>query len=491
VLFVVTILSHLPFTSRFLYHYDSVQFALALEKYDVYLHQPHPPGYFLYVMAGKLLDHFIQDANTSFVAMSVVASGLTVIAIYYLARAIFNENTAWWAGWLAVTSPLLWFYGEVALSYIVAAFFNAWIALLCWQLLHSERKRAYLSAVLLGIGGGIRQDLLMFLFPLWIFCIATLEWRKFVTALVILGVTVAGWFVPMLLISGGRERYFAAVNQFWEFHYSQFPIWNAAAPSRLDTILTILGFASYGIGIGVLFIVLGCYASLRTGHWRLVDKNKRHFFILWFLPAIVFHCFIFILPYNHAYGVFFLPALFVLLPPLVEYVFFELQRVGRFRNVTVGHIVSGALGLVVAINAGAFLLSSLSYSARSIREHDRNLSIILTGIKTTFPSENTIVLDFKSSIFYGYRHIQYYLPDYQVYLVDLRVNERGERWHIFGAVNGRTVLADAVHIPTNIRYIIYVMDPSDEDYKRELQRYNLNRLSLKNGIVLYYRKIIP
>src|SRR5213592_2807856 len=171
-LFIVTVISRLPFTSRLLFDQDSVQFALALEKYDVYLHQPHPPGYFLYVMAGKLLDHFIQDANTSFIAMSVVASGLTVVAIYYLARAIFNENTAWWAGWLAVTSPLLWFYGEVALSYIVAAFFNAWIALLCWRLLHGERKRAYLSAVLLGIGGGIRQDLLMFLFPLWIFCIA-------------------------------------------------------------------------------------------------------------------------------------------------------------------------------------------------------------------------------------------------------------------------------------------------------------------------------
>ena len=32
---------------------------------------------------------------------------------------------------------------------------------------------------------------------------------------------------------------------------------------------------------------------------------------------------------------------------------------------------------------------------------------------------------------------------------------------------------------TNTRYIIYLMDPSDEDYKRELQRYNLRRLSLK------------
>src|SRR5438093_13557170 len=115
-----TILIRLPFTSRFLYSQDSVQFALALENYDVYLHQPHPPGYFLYVMAGKLLNYFIQDANVSFITISVIASALTVVAVYYLARAIFAEGTAWWAGMLAVTSSLLWFYGEVALSYIVS-----------------------------------------------------------------------------------------------------------------------------------------------------------------------------------------------------------------------------------------------------------------------------------------------------------------------------------------------------------------------------------
>src|SRR5438445_8401868 len=109
ILFTITLLIRIPFTSRLLYDQDSVQFALALEKYDVYLHQPHPPGYFLYVMAGKLVNYFIQDANASFIAISVVASALTVVAVYYLARAIFDEGTAWCAGMLAVTSPLLWF----------------------------------------------------------------------------------------------------------------------------------------------------------------------------------------------------------------------------------------------------------------------------------------------------------------------------------------------------------------------------------------------
>jgi hypothetical protein len=80
-LFLVTLLSLIPFRSKVLYHWDSVQFALATEHYDITVHQPHPPGYFLYVMLGRLLNIFTHDANTSFVALSVVVSAATVVAV--------------------------------------------------------------------------------------------------------------------------------------------------------------------------------------------------------------------------------------------------------------------------------------------------------------------------------------------------------------------------------------------------------------------------
>src|SRR5205809_1230104 len=105
-LFIVTVISRLPFTSRLLFDQDSVQFALALEKYDVYLHQPHPPGYFLYVMAGKLINLFFHDANSSFLALSLIGGGLTVVAVYYLGLSIFDRETGLWAAALAFTSPL-------------------------------------------------------------------------------------------------------------------------------------------------------------------------------------------------------------------------------------------------------------------------------------------------------------------------------------------------------------------------------------------------
>ncbi len=93
-LFLLTVISRIPFTSKFLYHMDSVQFALALDQYDVTIHQPHPPGYFLYVMLGRLLRLFIHDANTVFVVISIFFSGLTVVAVYFLGKEMFDRKTA-------------------------------------------------------------------------------------------------------------------------------------------------------------------------------------------------------------------------------------------------------------------------------------------------------------------------------------------------------------------------------------------------------------
>src|SRR5439155_8215769 len=246
ILFGLTVISRLPFTSKLLYDQDAVQFALALENYDVYLQQPHPPGYFLYVMAGKAINLFAQNGNASFLVLSVIASGLTVVAIYQFGRTLFDRETGLWAATFALTSPLLWYYGEVALTYVVAAFFNTWIAILCWNLLQKQSRWLYLSSVVLGITGGIRQDVLIFLFPLWLFCIVRFHWKRVLTAIFILGATVAVWFIPMLFMTGGRERYFAAVREYWLFHTSTFAVWNAGIGSRGHFLLAFLGNTSYG-----------------------------------------------------------------------------------------------------------------------------------------------------------------------------------------------------------------------------------------------------
>ena len=47
-------LVRLPFAAHRMWDHDSVQFALGVEKLDLAAHHPHPPGYPLYVLLGKL-----------------------------------------------------------------------------------------------------------------------------------------------------------------------------------------------------------------------------------------------------------------------------------------------------------------------------------------------------------------------------------------------------------------------------------------------------
>ncbi|HXW01616.1 MAG TPA: hypothetical protein VEC93_24610, partial [Anaerolineae bacterium] len=46
-LFALGVLSRLPFTGDILYHWDSINFALSLQHFDVAAGQPHVPGYIL------------------------------------------------------------------------------------------------------------------------------------------------------------------------------------------------------------------------------------------------------------------------------------------------------------------------------------------------------------------------------------------------------------------------------------------------------------
>ena len=123
--------TRVPFRSHSLYDIDSVNFALGMRRFDPTVHQPHPPGYFLYVCAGRLVNAFMHDANAALVAIGVAASCGAVVLIYALAQAWFGGRAGLFAGMMFVFSPLAWFHGTVALTYSVEAFFSALTGYLC------------------------------------------------------------------------------------------------------------------------------------------------------------------------------------------------------------------------------------------------------------------------------------------------------------------------------------------------------------------------
>jgi uncharacterized membrane protein len=166
-----TLLSRFLFRSQILYHWDSVNFAYAMREFSVAKEQPHPPGYIVYVWLCRVVDLLFHDAQITMVWISIIASALAVVALFYLGKAMWNRRVGLIAALLLASSPLFWFYGEIALPHTIDTFL---VILSVWWLYEGVRgnDRYLLPAVVaLGIAGGVRQQTLVFLAPLGPFAV--------------------------------------------------------------------------------------------------------------------------------------------------------------------------------------------------------------------------------------------------------------------------------------------------------------------------------
>lgn len=420
------ILTRVPFRSRMLYHWDSVNFALGIERFDIQMHQPHPPGYFLYVMLGRAVDAVIQDPNASLVWLSVIFSGLTAGGLFLLGKAMFSR----WEGVIAalalLSSPLFWFHGEVALMYVLEAFFTTIIALMSTQLLAGRRQYLYPSALILGIAGGIRQSTLLFMFPLWLFSIRKLSLKRVALAVLLLALVVGAWLVPMVVLTGGVDRYLGlsrgtdVVGESSLLDPRQV-VFNAAR---------IGAYGFYGLLLGGIPLAYSVLRGLRALPASARDRRAQ-VIAVWVIPSLLFLIFVHIRQAGHIFV--FLPALFLLVGvgmvrishALVERVWSPSKRQLQAGETVMSRrgratLMAGVI-LLLATNT-LFFLAAPPYllgiertvlhtpSFRSIRSQDRYLSEAVGYIRGNLPPEKTVIL----AGGFSFRQPDYYLPEYTI-----------------------------------------------------------------------------
>jgi len=454
-LFLLTLISRLPFISKYLYHIDSGHFALALQDYNLVLHQPHPPGYFLYVMLGKLLYPFVSDANTTFVLISIVFSGLTVAAIYLLGKEIFDARVGTFAALLALTSPDFWFHGEVALTYCIEAFFSAVIGLLCWRIHQGRSKYLLLSISILALAGGFRQNSIFFLFPLWLFSVRKESIQRVFAGIALGGFIVLAWLTPMVIMTGGTEKYLAAFRELWHFNTGHNSVFERGLPQLMFFGRIISDFLLFSLGAALPLLMLAFYALVRRGKSAFLKEPKAVFFAFWILPSVLFYLLIFIHPSNPGY-------VLVLLPPLAIICSVAIFFLGRELLRLTGKDLQQALVLIVLLtNTGIFLVYPLHVSREELRIHDRNIAAILKGLSAFNPETTALFIGPYS--FYSYRHLMLYLPAFTVYQVDIRISETGEKRKQFGGTNRRTFLTEQIRPSKSIKLFAAVILGAPQD----------------------------
>ena len=135
------LLTRLPFISRMLYEFDSIDFAVATFRFSLQQVTPHFPGYILHILFAKLLLNFTSDLNLAFVWISILLSIGSVLFLWRAAAALRGERVGLIAGVLWLFTPILWFHGEVATAYVYEAFFAAGFLYLGFKLLRHPEKQ--------------------------------------------------------------------------------------------------------------------------------------------------------------------------------------------------------------------------------------------------------------------------------------------------------------------------------------------------------------
>ncbi len=184
--------------------WDAAQYGAAVSRFDVTHGRPQPPGYFLYVVAGRLVHGIGIGTIGSLVLVSAVASALAAGLVVVAGRDLGGRWVGLAAGLLVATSPFAWFSGSVVTTYSFDLAIAPLLIILAWRARpHSWHGAAALAS--LGLATGFRQSALQAFALLALIAVAgsVRRVREAVTAVLAIAVAVAVWFVPMVLTQPG------------------------------------------------------------------------------------------------------------------------------------------------------------------------------------------------------------------------------------------------------------------------------------------------
>ncbi len=452
-LMALTAATRIAFRSHYLYDIDSVNYALALKRFDPILHQPHPPGYFLYVCLGRLANFPFQDANTALVSMSIVFSCLAVAMIYVLAREWFDRQSGLSAGAIFVFSPLAWFHGTVALTYAVELFFSALLGYLCWRLYSGKTGYIVPAAIVLGIATGFRPSAFLLLSPLFFFSLHTARRSRIAVASGCLTLTLLAWILPMLRMSGG-PAYWSSLLSLWLTVPSKATVFNSSMANSFARAVTI---------VVIYFLCFGCAALLPLVAPRIApcgDRRKTNFTLVWLAPSLLFFTFIYLLFVNSGY-------LLLLAPPACIWMGAWGSSWYRSSALRPANKLL-LLSICAAINTAIFIAAPVYCSFNQTRRFEARLKAITAALPEVVSPADTMIVGFDSH-FLGYRHAGFYLPDYltvQFPAVQLSAGPR-----IFEMRHRATELRTGVTPPESIRsFVLFPLPSDDREYNAYINR---------------------
>jgi hypothetical protein len=329
--FALYFLTHSPALDEI----DAVQFAMGVRSFDLWHHQPHPPGYPLFIFFGWLgtkLFHATTESSLYFA--SAFGGGLFIAAWFSIIRAQFSEKLAWWVATSLLITPVVWMTATKAVTDMLAAGFMSAELLAAICFLKQKKRGMIVWATLMGAAAaGTRPQLFPVVavilgIPLKQASVNARTW-SFAYALLVAGCLL--WLLPMWYI----QSQLRPNEPFWrvypELAYGQWR-WRLNLPGvyigagdwsphylGMRFVRHILGWFWKGFGFiqsprvlaaGIVLTTCGIVAYFRFGR-EAIDQRFWRFHGPWLLVdiAIVFIA----LPGDQRYYLMVFPLLLVIM----------------------------------------------------------------------------------------------------------------------------------------------------------------------------------
>ena len=314
---------------------DSINFAMGIHEFNLWKHQPHPPGYPLFIALGWLgVKGAGLTEETSLHLLSAIGGAIFVAAWFLIIRFQFNERLAWWLAICLGITPVVWMSATKALTDTLAAGLLSTQILAALYFIQNRRTGTLLTEAIAGAAAaGARPQLILV-----VFVILVLSLRKARTAaklwVLAWGALIAAcllWLLPMWYIQShlrpdvpAESVYPSLVYGFWAGRLHDPTMYLFAQQWSIKYLALrfafhILGWFGLGLGFVQSWFVLVAgtliaVAGLLAYFWRPLQPQDRAFWRFHVPWAIVHIAIIFIsLPATQRYYLIIYPLLLIVL----------------------------------------------------------------------------------------------------------------------------------------------------------------------------------
>jgi 4-amino-4-deoxy-L-arabinose transferase-like glycosyltransferase len=393
--------------------WDAVQFALALEHFDLGLHQPHPPGYLAHVGLGAVLAATGMPTDRAIQVASILAAALAIFATGWFARRLNGPAAGLASALILATNPVLGYYamsGESYCSEVLAAVLLASIAMR--SRLSSTHGAVAALGLAWGLSGAFRPTVPILIGPLVLWSLLASARgrglphaaRLMVTAIAATAAGLLSWLIPLVASAGGLGR-FLDLNKGLHLGMAArgfSPLLGGEAASKS---LELLMFSLVAVGSVALPAAV---ATLIIGRSRAVRAiGNGTFYLIWIVPALAWFLLTFFM--KAGYALILLPAVATGCGALI------VESFGKNRRLTalaVGAVAACQIALFVA--PPAWVGGTAVFSLPSVDSEEATVAASLAAVdRLSGGAPETVVVAIRSGGL-KFRQAMYYLPSSDV-----------------------------------------------------------------------------